>query len=131
MSTPRRSCPRSIGTPRMSTGRRPPPGGPSGKGHATGAAGVGGGLEDALGGATHGVYSAEEHGGLLVGENRLVAGEVGLLRARLVGKEVPLGVQARGADGGREREPVVHNVEEDLHYGGRDARGAGRAQRDD
>src|SRR4051794_23503267 len=127
MSTPRRSCPRSSGTPRTPTGRRPLPNVLSSKGHAAGAARVGGGLEEALRSAAHGVDPAEEHGGLIVGEYALIEGEIRLAGTDLVGKEVTLGVQARSADGGFQREPVVHYVHEDLHYGRRDAGGAGRS----
>src|ERR671914_205058 len=95
MSTPRRFCPRSIGTPRIPTGGRVP-GVLSSKGHSTGAPGISGGLENALGGTARGVDPTEEHRGLLVGE------------------EVTLGMQARGAYGGLEREPKVDYVYEGL-----------------
>src|ERR687885_2899292 len=103
MSTPRRSCPRSMGMPRTPTRRLAPPDDSSGKGHTAGAAGIGGGLEEAFGSASHGVNPAEEHRELVVGEDTLVEGEVGLLRSRLVGEEIPLRVQARGVDGRLQR----------------------------
>src|SRR5918998_1076796 len=126
MSTPRRSWPRSIGTPRTPTGVRAPPGGLSSKGYATGAPGVGGSFEDALGGATRGVDPTEEHRGFVVGEDPLIGGEVRLAGAGFVGEEVALGVQAWGADGGLEREPEDDNVYERLHYRRGDTGGARR-----
>src|SRR5918997_4374439 len=99
-STPRRSCPRSIGTPRMPTGRRVFTRLSSGKGHAAGATGVGGGLEEALRGASHGVDPTKEHRGLVVGEDLLVGREIGFLCPGLVGEEIPLGVQTRSVESG-------------------------------
>src|SRR5215217_7998220 len=119
MSTPRRSWPRSIGTPRTPTGGRTYPGGLSSKGHATGASGIGGGLKEAIGGAACGVDPAEEHRGLVVGEDALV------------GEEVALSVQARGSNGGLEREPKDDNIYEVLQDCRGDAGGTGRAQGDD
>src|SRR3954471_8878371 len=127
ISTPRRSCPRSSGTPRTPTGQRPLRDVLSSKGHAAGAARVGGGLEEALRSATHGVDPAEEHGGLVIGEYSLIERETRLAGTGLVGEEVTLGVQARRADGGFQREPEVHHVHEDLHYGCWDTGGAGRS----
>src|SRR5918994_365157 len=124
MSTPRRFCPRSIGTPRIPTGRRVPVL-LSSKGHSTGAPGIGGGLEDALGGSARGVDPTEEHRGLVVG------GEVRLAGSGLVGEEVALGVQARGAYGGLEREPKDDYVYEGLQDRRGYTGGPWRAQRDE
>src|SRR5919112_3755995 len=131
MSTPRRSWPRSIGTPRTPTGVRLPPGGLSSKGHATGASGIGGGLEEAIGGAACGVDPAEEHRGLVIGEDPLVGGEIRLASACLIGEEVALSVQARGSNGGLEREPKDNNIYEGLQDCRGDAGGTGRTQGDD
>src|SRR5918998_1162935 len=109
-STPRRSCPRSIGTPRTPTGRRAFSGPASGKGHAAGAAGGGGGPGGGGWGVTHGVDPAKEHRGLVVGEYLLVAREIGFLRPGLVGEEATLGVQTRGVDRGFQRQAAVHHV---------------------
>src|SRR5215217_1931514 len=115
MSTPRRSWPRSIGTPRTPTGGRTYPGG----------------LKEAIGGAACGVDPAEEHRGLVVGEDALVGGEIRLASACLIGEEVALSVQARGSNGGLEREPKDDNIYEGLQDCRRDAGGTGRAQGDD
>src|SRR5215213_3335670 len=131
MSTPRRSWPRSIGTPSTPTGVRLPPGGLSSKGHATGTSGIGGGLKEAIGGAACGVDPAEEHRGLVIGEDALVGGEIQLASACLIGEEVALSVQARGSNGGLEREPKDDNIYEGLQDCRRDAGGTGRAQGDD
>src|SRR5215213_3922019 len=92
MSTPRRSWPRSIGTPKIPAGCR------SGKGRASGASRIRRGLEEALRRASDGVDPAEVHRGFLVGEDLLVAVEVGRAGAGLVGEEAALGVEARGED---------------------------------
>src|SRR5918994_2891946 len=130
MSTPRRFCPRSIGTPRIPTGRRVP-GVLSSKGRSTGAPGIGSGLEDALGGSARGVDPTEEHRGLVVGEDPLVGREVRLAGAGLIGEEVALGVQARGAYGGLEWEPKDNYVYEDLQDRRGNPGGTWRAQRDE
>src|SRR5215210_5242100 len=131
MSTPRRSCPRSIGTPSMPTGRLVPPlPGSLGEGHPSRAAGIGRRLELPLRGAAHRVDAAEVHVRLVVGEDTAVAGEVPPFRAGLVGEQVALGVDARGVDGRFERHPEIHGVYQRLRYGGGDARSAGGSQRD-
>src|SRR5918998_537959 len=107
MSTPRLSCPRSIGTPKI-------PGGllaPSNKRDTSRAPRVGGGLEGPLGGTPDGVDAAEVHVRLLEGEHLPVAVEVARAGSRLVGEEVALGVEARGEDRGLERHPQVERVE--------------------
>src|ERR687894_397610 len=121
MSTPRRSWPRSIGTPKI-------PGGflaPSNKRDTPRAPRVGGGLEGPLRGTPDGVDPAEEHVRFLEGEDLSVGVEVARAGARLVGEEVTLGVKARGKDRGLERHPQVQHVHEDLQDGSRDARGPG------
>src|SRR5918999_1831761 len=72
MSTPRRSWPRSMGTPKIPTGRRTF----SNKRHTPGASRIGRGFEWSLRCAPHGVDPAEVHRGLLVDEHLLVAVEV-------------------------------------------------------
>src|SRR5215208_2404611 len=126
MSTPRRSWPRSIGTPKM-------PGGclaPSNKRHTPRAPRVGGRLEGTLGGAPDGVDPAEVHIRLVEGEDLLVAVEVGRARAGLVGEEAALGVEARRENRRLERHPEVEHVHEGLQDGGRYPGGTGGAERD-
>src|SRR5918998_6138334 len=90
MSTPRRSWPRSMGTPKIPTGRRTF----SNKRHTPRASRIGRGFEWSLRCAPHGVDPAEVHRGLLVDEHLLVAVEVVRGSAGLVGEEVALGVKA-------------------------------------
>src|ERR671915_1580374 len=127
MSTPRRSWPRSMGTPKIPAGWRSL----SNKRHAPGASRVGGGLEETLRGTPHGVDPTEVHRGLLVDEHLLVAVEVVRVGAGLVGEEVALGVEARREDRRLQRHPEVQHVDQGLEYGTRDPRGAGRAQGND
>src|SRR3712207_7544126 len=94
MSTPRRSWPRSMGTPKIPAGRRTL----SNKRHAPGASRVGGSLEEALCGASDGVDPAEVHRGFLIREHLLVAAEVVRAGAGLIGEEVALGVETRSED---------------------------------
>src|SRR5215218_3865849 len=103
MSTPRRSWPRSIGTPKIPAGRRAP----SDKRHAPGASWIGGGLEEALRGTPDGVDPAEVHVGSLEGKNLLVAIQICRAGTGFVGEEVSLGVKARGEDRGLHRHPEV------------------------
>src|SRR5215210_344980 len=126
MSTPRRSWPRSIGTPKI-------PGGllaPSNKRHTPRTPRVGGCFERTLGGAPDGVDPAEVHVRLVEGEDLLVAVEIGRARAGLVGEEVALGVEARGEDRTLERHPEVEYVHQGLQDGGRYPGCAGGAERD-
>src|SRR3712207_9389723 len=101
MSTPRRSWPRSIVTPKIPGGLRAP----SNKSHAPRAPRVGGGLERPLGRASHSIDPAEVHVRLLEGKYLLVAVQVGRASDDLVGEEVALGVEARGQDCTLERHP--------------------------
>src|SRR5688572_16967119 len=94
MSTPRRSWPRSIGTPKIPTGCRAC----SVIGGASGASRISGCLEETIRGAPDSVDPAEVHRGFLIGEHLLVALEVCRAGAGLVGEEAALGVEARGED---------------------------------
>src|ERR687894_2464082 len=119
MSTPLRSWPRSMGTPKIPAGRRVP----SNKRHTPGAPRVGRGLESTLGGSPDGVDPAEVHRGLLVWEHLLVPGEVVGAGAGLVGEEAALGVEARGEDRRLQRHPEVQHVYQRLQDGRRDPGG--------
>src|ERR671916_1417811 len=120
MSTPRRSWPRSMDTPKIAAGRRTL----SNKRHAPGASRVGGGLEETLWGAPHGVDPTEVHRGFLVDEHLLVAVEVVRAGAGLVGEEVALGVEARGEDRHLQRHPEIQHVDQRLQDGRGDPGGA-------
>src|SRR5918997_3347972 len=113
MSTPRRSWPRSIGTPKIPTGWCVL----SDKGRAARPAEIRRGLEAAVGGAPDGVDPPEVHVGLVVGEYPLVAFEPGRAGASLVGEEVSLGVEARCQHRFFERHPEVEDVYEGLQDG--------------
>src|SRR5215212_1795222 len=126
MSTPRRSWPRSIGTPKM-------PGGclaPLNKRHTPRAPRVGRRLKGTLGGTPDGVDPAEVHVRLVEGEDLLVAVEVGRARAGLIGEETALGVEARREDRRLERHPEVEHVHEGLQDGGWYPGGTWGAERD-
>src|SRR5918997_4526568 len=124
MSTPRRSWPRSIGTPKIPTGRRTL----SNKGHTPRASQVCRGLERALRGTPDGVDPTEVHRRFLVDEHLFVAVEVVLGGAGLVGKEVALRMEARGEDRCLKRHSEVEHVDQRLQDSRGDAGGAGRAQ---
>src|SRR5918998_634805 len=124
MSTPRRSWPRSMDTPKIAAGRRTL----SNKRHAPGASRVGGGLEETLWGAPHGVDPAEVHRRFLVDEYLLVAVQVVRAGAGLVGEEVALGVEARREDRRLQRHPEVEDVDQGLEHGRGDAGRARRSQ---
>src|SRR5919202_6577000 len=124
MSTPLRSWPRSMGTPKIPAGRRVL----SNIRYTPGAPWVGRGFEGALGGAPHGVDPAEVHRRLLVDEHLLVAVEVVGAGAGLVGEELALGVEARGENGRLKRHPEVQHVDERLQEGCGDPGRAGRPQ---
>src|SRR5215203_2630111 len=126
MSTPRRSWPRSIGTPKIPGGLRAP----SNKGHTSRAPRVGCGLEGSLRGAPHGVDPAEVHVRLVEGEDLLVTVQVGRAGAGLVGEEGALSVEAWGEDRGLERRPEVEHADQGLQDGRRYPGSAGRAERD-
>src|SRR5919199_6010026 len=113
ISTPRRSWPRSIGTPNIPTGGRSC----SGKSGASGASRICRRLEESLRGAPDRVDPTEVHRGFLVGEDLVVAVEVGGAGAGLVGEEAPLGVEARSEDCALQRHPEVEHVHERLQDG--------------
>src|SRR5215212_3572530 len=118
MSTPLRSWPRSIGTPKRPTGTRSF----SGKGDPPRTSWVGRSLEAPCGRPPHGVDPAEEHVGSLVAEHALVVVQVGHAGARLVGEKVFLSVEAWGEDCLLQRQPEIHHV----YYGLEDGRGYAR-----
>src|SRR5919112_5651951 len=106
MSTPLRSWPRSMGTPKRPTGSRSL----SGKGGPSRTSWVGRRLEAPGGRHPDGVDPAEEHVGCLVAEHALVAFEVGCAGAGLVSEEVGLGVETRGQDRLLKRHPEINYV---------------------
>src|SRR5215211_5625918 len=126
MSTPRRSWPRSMGTPKIPTGSCPF----SNKGSPSRTSWVGRRFEASGRRAPDRVDPAEEHVGGLVGQHGLVVVEVRRTGAGLVGEKIPLRVEARGEDSGLERHPEIQNVYNRLQYGRGYARGARRLQRD-
>src|SRR3712207_3563745 len=121
MSTPRRSWPRSMGTPKMPAGCRAC----SGKGSSPAASRISGCLEEAIRDASDRVDPAEVHRGFLVGEYLLVAVEVCRASTGLVGEEAALRVEARGEDRALQRHPEVEHVHEGLQ----DSRGDARCPR--
>src|SRR5215210_6292699 len=127
MSTPRRPWPRSIGTPKMPTGRRSF----SGKGDTPGTPRVGRGLEPSLGRQPDGVDAAEVHVRLLEGEHAPEAPYVRDPCPVLVGEQVTLGVEPRREDGVLDGHAEVENVDERLQDGCGYARGAGGAEGDE
>src|SRR3954447_19917843 len=126
MSTPLRSWPRSMGTPKRPTDLRLF----SNKGCTPRTPRVGRRLEASARRSPDGVDAAEEHVGDLVAEQALVAVEVGRAGAGFVGEEVVLRVEARGEDGFLQRHPEIHHVYHRLEDGRRYARGARRTKRD-
>src|SRR5215213_2484436 len=116
MSTPRRSWPRSMGTPKSPTGSRSF----SNKGSPSRTSWVGRRLEASVGRPPDGVDPAEVHVGGLVAQHALVAIEAGRVGARLVGEEVVL----------LERHPEIHHVYHRLENGRWYARGARGTERD-
>src|SRR5215216_5382225 len=92
ISTPRRSWPRSIGTPKIPTGLRPF----SNNGSSSRTTGIGRRLEASVRCSPDRVDPAEEHVGGLVGQHALVDVEVRCAGAGLVGEQIPLRVEARG-----------------------------------
>src|SRR5918995_5128974 len=124
MSTPLRSCPRSMGTPKMQTGSRSDKRGPSGTSW------VGRRLEAPGRRSPYGVDPAEEHVGGLVAEHALVTVEVGRAGTGLVGEEAVLRVEARSEDCLLQRHPEVHHVYHGLEDGRGYARSARGTERD-
>src|SRR5918994_7204831 len=126
MSTPLRSWPRSMGTPKSPTGSRSF----SDKGSPSRTSWVGRCFEASHWRPPDGVDPAEEHVGGLVAEHALVAVEVCRGGACLVGEEVLLRVEARGQDGLLERHPEIDHVYDRLEDGRGYARGARGTERD-
>src|SRR5919112_5276018 len=125
MSTPRRSWPRSMGTPKIPTGSR------SNKGNPARTSRVSRRLEASVGCSPDRVDPPEEHVGRLVGQHALVFVEIRRTGAGLVGEEIPLRVEARGEDRVLQCHPEVQHVYDRLQYGRGYARGARRPERDD
>src|SRR5215203_4385302 len=119
MSTPLRSWPRSMGTPKMPTGSR------SDKGGTSRTSWVSRRLEAPGRRSPYGVDPSEEHVEGLVAEHALVSVEVGCAGTGLVGEEVVLRVEARGEDRLLQRHPEVHHVYHGLEDGRGYARSAG------
>src|ERR687890_1868022 len=94
ISTPRRSWPRSIGTPKIPTGPRPF----SNNRSPSRTSGIGRRLEASVRCSPDGVDPAEEHVGGLVAKHTIVAGEVSCAGAGFVSEEISLRVKARGED---------------------------------
>src|SRR5688572_27501477 len=90
ISTPRRSWPRSIGTPKIPTGPF------SNNGSSSRTTGIGRRLEASVRCSPDRVDPAEEHVGCLVAQHTLVVVEVCGARTGLVSEEIPLRVEARG-----------------------------------
>src|SRR5215203_2477270 len=110
ISTPRRSWPRSIGTPKIPTGPRPF----SNNGSSSRTTGIGRRLEAPVRCSPDRVDPAEEHVGGLVAQHTLVAVEVHRAGAGLVGEEVPLRVEARGEDSALQRHTEIQHVYDRL-----------------
>src|SRR3954447_6306559 len=119
MSTPLRSWPRSMGTPKMPTGSR------SDKGGTPRTSWVSRRLEAPGRRPSDGVDPAEEHVGRLVAEHAPVCIEVGRAGTGLIGEEVVLRVDAGGEDRLLQGHPEVHHVYHGLEDGRGYARGAG------
>src|SRR5918994_4110063 len=106
ISTPLRSWPRSMGTPKIPTGPRPFSNNvsPSRK------SGIGRRLEASVRCTSDRVYPAEEHVGCLVAQHALISVEVCCAGAGLVGEEIPLRVKSRGQDSVLQSHPEIQNV---------------------
>src|SRR5215212_2790180 len=127
MSTPRRSCPRSMGTPKIPTGLRLF----SDKGGASRTSRVCRRFEASFRRSPDRIDPAEEHVRGLVGQHTLVVVEVRRAGASLVGEEVTLSVEARREYGLFQHHPEIEHVYDRLQYGCGYARGARRPERDD
>src|SRR5215208_7803420 len=125
ISTPRRSWPRSIGTPKIPTGQRPF----SNNGSSSRTTGIGRRLEASVRCSPDRVDPAEEHIGGLVSQHGLVGVEVRCAGTGLVCEEIPLRVEARREDGVLQRHPEIQNIYKRLQYGRRYARSAWRPKR--
>src|SRR5918998_2927152 len=127
ISTPRRSCPRSMGTPKMPTGWRAF----SDNGGASRTPRVCRRFEASVRRSPDRVDPAEEHVRGLVGKHALVIVEVRRAGAGLVGEEIAFRVKARREDSLLQRHPEIQHIYDRLQYGGGYARGARRSERDD
>src|SRR5688572_21527090 len=110
MSTPRRSWPRSMGTPKTPTGLRPF----SNNCSSSRTTGIGRRLEASVRCTSDRVDPAEEHVGCLVAEHAFVAVEIRRAGTGLVGEEIPLRVEARGEDRALQRHPEIQHVYDRL-----------------
>src|SRR5215210_6185264 len=110
MSTPRRSWPRSIGTPKIPTGLRPF----SNNGSSSRTSGIGRRLEVSFRCSPDRVDPAEEHVGCFVAQHASVVVEIRRTRTGLVSEEIPLRVEARGEDSVLQRHPEIQNIYDRL-----------------
>src|ERR687889_202008 len=110
ISTPRRSWPRSMGTPKIPTG----PLRLSNNGSSSRTTGIGRRLEASVRCSPDRVDPAEEHVGSLVAQHTLVGVEVRRARTGLVGEEIPLRVKARGEDRLLQCLPEIQHVYDGL-----------------
>src|SRR5215210_4894180 len=110
MSTPCRSWPRSIGTPKIPTGLRTF----SSNGCSSRTSGIGRRLEASVRWSPDRIDPAEEHVGGLVGQHALVGVEVRCAGAGFVGEEIPLRVEARGEDSILQRHLEIQNIYDRL-----------------
>src|ERR671910_1736250 len=110
ISTPRRSWPRSIGTPKIATGPRPC----SNNGGSSRTTGIGRRLEASVRCLPDRVDPAEEHVGGLVAQHTLVVVEIRCAGTGLVGEEIPLRVEARRENSVLQRHPEIQNIYDRL-----------------
>src|SRR5215204_4035303 len=99
ISTPRRSWPRSISTPKIPTGLRPF----SNNGSSSRTTGIGRRLEASVRCSSDRVDPAEEHVGGLVGQHALVSVEIHCAGTGLVGEDSVL-----------QRHPEIQNIYDRL-----------------
>src|ERR671912_576538 len=115
ISTPLRSWPRSMGTPKIPTGPRPF----SNNVSPSQTSGIGPRLEASVRCASDRVDPAEEHVGCLVAQHTFVGVEVRCAGAGFVSEEISLRMEARGENGVLQRHPEIQNVYDRLQYGRR------------
>src|ERR671921_690292 len=112
ISTPRRSCPRSMGTPKIPTGLRTS----SDKGDTSRTSRVCRRFEASVRSSPDRIDPTEEHVRGLVGQHALVVVEVRRAGAGLVGEEVTLRVKAWREDRLFQRHPEIQHVYDRLQY---------------
>src|SRR5919112_2748072 len=112
ISTPRRSCPRSMGTPKIPTGRRPF----SDKGGASRTSRVRRRFEASVRRSPDRVDPTEEHVRALVSQHAFIVVEVSRAGADLVGEEVTFCVEARRANRLLQCHPEIQDVYDRLQY---------------